>query len=979
MKNKKRIGSYIKYFVLCLCITLISTIFISDSVQSESIIPLKDKFKSQNIKTMIEFDEKRALESTYDFTLKEYERKGYNPAKDINIILDAESITASSKGDIPISTGIGSSHEPTLVWESEYEWFEWTADIPDDGLYEITLEYYPLPGSSSIVHRSMVIDNIVLFDEMSNLSFPRMWRDQGEPRINNIGDEVRPRQEEVRGWKTIELTDSEGQYAKPFKFYFTKGKHIIRMEYINEPVAFGQMVIRSPKTIKTYDEVKKTYIDKKYTYANEMINFQAEEAAIKKSDPIIRRESDGDPLTEPISDEIRKLNSIGGWRWRMGNQSITWNFTVPENGLYKIGMRIGQWWSLELPSYRQIAIDEKIPFTELEEYAFPYNKTWYMETLHDKDNNPYLFHLTKGEHTITMTVKMGPMGKIIDSLKEDVYLLSNIIRQIVMITGNTPDYNFEYELHKSIPNLIGDFMYLSDSMQKKIDILMSSSYRKPPIVNNLLLIKEQLQEMITNPDSISRKMNDLNNAQTSLGTWLLDLKDQPLSIDYFMISNPDKDLPNINSNFFQKASKTWKNFIRSFAKDYDNIGGISENKEGKTINVWVSRGKEWAEIMREMADEDFTARTGISININVLPGSQIEAGSINALMLAVISGNTPDVASGMSAGSPVEFAIRDSVYNLNKFDDYEEISKRFFPGVMVPFKYNSGNYALPETINFNVIFYRKDILNKLEIGIPQTWDELYENTLPALYQNGLQFYFPQDLSSFLYQYGGNYYSDDFTKSGLDTPEAYKAFKEWTELYTSYGIPIVANFFNRMRTGEVPIGVGGYNNYVMLSVAAPELVGKWGVAFIPGRKNTDGTINRKTGSIEGSATVIMEQSTKKEEAWEFLKWWTSKEVQIRFGMELEALLGAEARWNTANRDAFTELPWKREDLKIIMEQLDTSIAQPVILGGYFTSRHISNAWNSVVLGDMNVRDALEKAVKEINKELKAKREEYGLAD
>jgi len=348
-------------------------------------------------------------------------------------------------------------------------------------------------------------------------------------------------------------------------------------------------------------------------------------------------------------------------------------------------------------------------------------------------------------------------------------------------------------------------------------------------------------------------------------------------------------------------------------------------------------------------------------------------------MLAVISGNTPDVASGMSAGSPVEFAIRDSVYNLNKFDDYEEISKRFFPGVMVPFKYNSGNYALPETINFNVIFYRKDILNKLEIGIPQTWDELYENTLPALYQNGLQFYFPQDLSSFLYQYGGNYYSDDFTKSGLDTPEAYKAFKEWTELYTSYGIPIVANFFNRMRTGEVPIGVGGYNNYVMLSVAAPELVGKWGVAFIPGRKNTDGTINRKTGSIEGSATVIMEQSTKKEEAWEFLKWWTSKEVQIRFGMELEALLGAEARWNTANRDAFTELPWKREDLKIIMEQLDTSIAQPVILGGYFTSRHISNAWNSVVLGDMNVRDALEKAVKEINKELKAKREEYGLAD
>ena len=47
------------------------------------------------------------------------------------------------------------------------------------------------------------------------------------------------------------------------------------------------------------------------------------------------------------------------------------------------------------------------------------------------------------------------------------------------------------------------------------------------------------------------------------------------------------------------------------------------------------------------------------------------------------------------------------------------------------------------------------------------------------------------------------------------------------------------------------------------------------------------------------------------------------------------------------------------------------------GGYFTGRHIINAWNRVVINNENARDALEKAVKDINKELKNKREEFGL--
>jgi hypothetical protein len=51
-------------------------------------------------------------------------------------------------------------------------------------------------------------------------------------------------------------------------------------------------------------------------------------------------------------------------------------------------------------------------------------------------------------------------------------------------------------------------------------------------------------------------------------------------------------------------------------------------------------------------------------------------------------------------------------------------------------------------------------------------------------------------------------------------------------------------------------------------------------------------------------------------------------------------------------------------------------QPVVLGGYFTGRHITNAWNRVVLQGINPREALELAVKDIDRELSKKQEEFG---
>jgi ABC-type glycerol-3-phosphate transport system substrate-binding protein len=166
--------------------------------------------------------------------------------------------------------------------------------------------------------------------------------------------------------------------------------------------------------------------------------------------------------------------------------------------------------------------------------------------------------------------------------------------------------------------------------------------------------------------------------------------------------------------------------------------------------------------------------------------------------------------------------------------------------------------------------------------------------------------------------------------------------------------------------------------MQLSTAAPELTGWWEMRPIPGIRRSDGVIDRSVGGAAQTG-VIFSTTKKQDDAWEFLKWWTSSAVQERFGSELEAIIGAEARWNTANVEALKNLPWPKADIDAILEQWDWFKEREIVPGDYYTSRYINNIWNEIVLNGKNTREALEDGVKEINKEIRKKRDEFGLDD
>ncbi|SEM60478.1 extracellular solute-binding protein [Paenibacillus sp. OV219] len=960
---------------------------IAGNSQSYASERLRDRNQNQGIAqsdlSLLSNDD--ILEPTYGKTLAAYKQKGYKPAEQTEIHLQANNYSAFEGAKPGLKTI--EDHSNALIWEKDTKWLEWTVDVKSDGLYNLAVNYYPMEGKRMPIQRELLIDGKSPFREAQRIYFMRSWLDRGDPVQNNQGDDVRPKQIEKPQWLDLPISDGNGQYAEPFQYYLTAGKHVVRFVYLDEPVALGEIRVTAPEQVPAYKDVEQTYQSNGYKPVEQVnVKVQAEDNPLK-SDPTIRRESNGDPLMEPVGNGRIKLNAFGDWRWRKGGQSAAWTFSVPKDGLYKIGLKFGQWWGDGLPSYRQILIDGKVPFKELEEYPFSYSRNWRIETLHDQSGNkdPLLFYLPAGEHTITMVAEVGPYQGIVESLTADTQKLSDLYRRIIMITGPTPDPNFEYELDKKAPELIDNLKVIADDLLVQMNALNAISEKEPSAVNSLRMINATFEKMIHRPDSIPRQLSELANSQTNLSTLLMGLQNVPLVMDYLLISAPDTQYPKVKSNFWQKSISTIKNFFASFTKDYTGVGSVygddetaTAKEEDSVINVWVSRGKEWAEIMKEMAEEDFTPNTGIRINVNTLPAGQLNSGSVNTLLLAASSGNAPDVATGVEAHLPVEFAIRDASVDLSQFSDYKEVSKRFLPGALIPFQYNGGNYALPENQDFNVLVYRKDIMKELGVSVPQTWEDVY-SLLPVLQQNGMQMYYPitsLGFMPFLYQNGGEFYHDDGKKSGLDTPEAFQAFTEWTELYTNYKFPVQANFFNRFRTGEMPIGICDYQTYVLLSTAAPELVGRWGVAPAPGHMKQDGSIDRTNGGAAQSV-AIFKQSTHQKEAWEFIKWWTSKDSQVQFGQELEALLGVEARWNTANVEAFSDLPWPDDDLKALTDQWKYYKEQPYVLGGYFTGRNVDNAWNRVVLGGENTRESFEQAIKDINKELEAKQKEFGV--
>jgi ABC-type glycerol-3-phosphate transport system substrate-binding protein len=355
------------------------------------------------------------------------------------------------------------------------------------------------------------------------------------------------------------------------------------------------------------------------------------------------------------------------------------------------------------------------------------------------------------------------------------------------------------------------------------------------------------------------------------------------------------------------------------------------------------------------------------------------------LVLANAAGIQPDVALGVSTNVPYELAIRNALYDLRSFDDFDAYIGHFSPGALLSYVINDSVYALPETQDFWVTFYRQDIMETLGLPVPESWNEVIE-ILPELQRYGMNYNTPLSSGSglkgylltapYLFNHGAQLYSEDGFATGLESEEAVAAIKFMADSFTIYGMPLTtSSFYESFRYGSVPIGVSNFETYIKLMTAAPEIDGRWGIDLYPATVLADGTQNRyATGSAQ--ASILFANSEQPAAAWEFMKWWMSTETQVEFQERLILNYGREYLWNSANLEAFSQLPIPQEHKDVVLAQWQW-LQEPVKLpGSYMQERELSNVWNQIVFDGVNPRGSLDTAVIIINREIARKMEEFG---
>ena len=119
-----------------------------------------------------------------------------------------------------------------------------------------------------------------------------------------------------------------------------------------------------------------------------------------------------------------------------------------------------------------------------------------------------------------------------------------------------------------------------------------------------------------------------------------------------------------------------------------------------------------------MVDQLFTPKTGIKVNVKLIDAANTATSTgVNAMLPAVISGFGPDVALCIAQTEPVNYALRNAVVDLREFPELDDVLSEYYESSYVSYKFNGGLFALPETQNYNVMFYRTEIMGDLGIDV----------------------------------------------------------------------------------------------------------------------------------------------------------------------------------------------------------------------------------------------------------------------
>lgn len=685
-------------------------------------------------------------------------------------------------------------------------------------------------------------------------------------------------------------------------------------------------------------------------------------------------------------------------------------------------------------------------------------QTGYLTDGKEEHEDGFLIYFKKGVNYIELEANLGEMADIIRDVDASLDAINNAYIKILMICGTSPDENTSYGFYRRIPEAVDELYNQSVVLNEIIVKLKSMSEDTGSQITTLETIANLLEKMGKDENEIAGNMDELKGYLGTLGTWINDSRESPLELDYLEITNgtdTKDDAPKALANFWETIVFEFRMFIASFTADYDTLGQLSVT-DNSSIEVWVTTARDQTQIVRNLVNNEFTPTHNIGVDLKLVAGGSLLPSVLAGVGPDVSVGHgSGDVINWAIRSALVEltdFVEEDEeiqtwfadaawvplelheVITIEKYNSLTENEKAQYSDYVVmtaeqyaaldpesdekiEYQQNAnGNYTFDEEGNlidknymqkysiwgvpteqtFYMMFYRADVFKDLGIDPPKTWDEL-EGVIGVLQANNMEIAMPTSLEGlklFLYQMGGDLYSNGGQTINIDSNVAISAFESLSMFFQQYRFPISYAFSTRFRTGEMPLGIVPYTTYTELSVYATEIKGLWEFVPLPGMiegydENGEAIVNNT--SISGTSALIMlndakdvdangnkTEDDKTDEAWIFMKWFTSANAQASYASELTAVLGTVSKHPTANQEALMSLPWTTSEVTNIKAQFENLSAVREYPGGYIISRYIEFSFLEVYNDNADPVESLLKYVVTINTELTRKREEFGLA-
>ena len=866
---------------------------------------------------------------------------------------------------------------------------EYTVKVDKEGLYYLNLDYISIGESLSDYTVKLAVNGKQQYSEMNTIALPIIWADEdtktyvGSDKkksfpLDSYGDEIAPSQNRVQEWTNTYLYNNTYVSSSPLSFYLKKGVNKITIENVSSGgLAVGKLQVEAGKdNTKSYKEYASEHSNAELVKdSDDALQVDAVYYTKKNSSDAVYGSETKSSLTRFNIDK-EKLNTL---QWNAAGIEVTYTINVKK----------------EFDSFETIKIDGEVPFSELYNYAFaPVSSGYANETLSDKDGNAYSIYLTEGKHTISIKQENQP---VMEAYRYALLLQQHITDfelEITKITGSDVDTERNWKMTKYIPE-IPEYLKAYKTVIQHIRYILqdySPNGNSSAVLTYLDEAEQFIKDMQKYPDEIALHTADLTGANNSilvsLSNFTTEVTANEFTLDRIYVTADKGQIEKPNPSAGSSMWTSIRTLVNTFTSDKYATGA---SQDSKTLTIWVNRAITHVDLLQKMVDTEFVPyykeKTGkdIKVKVSTMP-------DVAKLTLAIAAKETPDVALGLMSYVPFDLSSRGALYDLTKFDDFWTVARRFPTGSFVSYVYNEGMYAIPETTDFNAIVYRTDIFNNLGLKVPSTWNELID-ILPTLQRYGMNFYHNIALgttgykwfyqtSPMILQNGGELYTQDengLVTTGIDSKKSVKGLSLLGNLFTKYSLETsVQTFFNSFRYSTDPIGIIGMEDYTLINNGAKELQGKWAIAPYLGTEQEDGSIDR-TFVANGTGGAIFKTSNKKDESWEFLKWWTSKKVQTEYTYTLRSSYGKTFFWLSANKAALQNNPMDEADKKVITEQLDYVTDVTRTPGQYLLERTISNIWTTMVFDGTAGQVAVDEAKNDVNKEIVRKMQELGYYD